>query len=136
MTNVCRGEIYYIKFPYTFDEKYPKGKSKFVLVLQEGEYFTNYDTIAVLLIASDGDPDLFPTDVEIPKGTTRLNHTSYIQCAQSYTIRKILFDHADVWCAGKLSSEKMDEVDSALFIGLCMDKQNDIEAYEQEEQTI
>lgn len=30
-----RGEIYYLTFPYTLDPKYPKGKPKFVLVLQE-----------------------------------------------------------------------------------------------------
>ena len=35
-----RGEIYFIKFPYTFDPNYPNGKNKFVLVLQEGNYFS------------------------------------------------------------------------------------------------
>jgi len=31
-----RGEIYYIHFPYTFDVNFPKGKKKFVVILQEG----------------------------------------------------------------------------------------------------
>ena len=37
-----RGEIYYLTFPYTLDPKYPNGKPKFVLVLQEGEYFQKW----------------------------------------------------------------------------------------------
>ena len=48
-----KGEIYYITFPYTLDTKYPNGKSKFVLVLQEGDYFRKYDTVEIMLITSD-----------------------------------------------------------------------------------
>jgi len=55
VTELLRGEIYFIKFPYTFDRRYPDGKSKFVLVLQEGEYFKDYDTVEVLLITSDAE---------------------------------------------------------------------------------
>lgn len=45
MITLKRGEIYYINFPYTLDKKYPNGKYKHVLVLQEGKYFDGYDTI-------------------------------------------------------------------------------------------
>jgi len=37
--NFKRGEIYYINFPYTFDVNFPKGKKKFVVILQEGAIF-------------------------------------------------------------------------------------------------
>ena len=40
---LSRGEIYFVTFPYTLDKKYPNGKSKFVLVLQEGDYFSKFD---------------------------------------------------------------------------------------------
>ncbi|HUS90018.1 MAG TPA: type II toxin-antitoxin system PemK/MazF family toxin [Desulfosporosinus sp.] len=124
MAELLRGEIYYIKFPYTFDRRYPDGKSKFVLVLQEGEYFKDYDTVEVLLITSDSESKGFLTNVTIEKGTTLLKIESYIVCAQPYPVRRTLFEEHNVWCAGKLSPEKMDEVDEAIYIGLCMDHQN------------
>ena len=63
-----RGEIYYITFPYTLDERYPNGKPKFVLVLQEGDYFRKFNTVEILLITSDKQykPHAkYITDVEI-----------------------------------------------------------------------
>lgn len=63
-----RGEIYYITFPYTLDPKYPNGKSKFVLVLQEGDYFRKYDTVEIMLITSDKQykpREKYATDIEI-----------------------------------------------------------------------
>ena len=55
MMEFKRGGIYYIHFPYTFDVNYPRGKKKFVVVLQEGAIFKAYDSVAVLLITSDED---------------------------------------------------------------------------------
>lgn len=124
-----RGEIYYLTFPYTFDPKYPNGKSKFVLVLQEGEYFSKYDTVEILLITSDKQykpREKYATDVEIPAGSTRLKERSWVLCAQPYPIKKDLFTQSGVWCAGTLSAEKMDEIDEALYIGLCMGLQHDL----------
>jgi len=125
MKNLERGQIYYITFPYTFDEKYPNGKKKFVLILQEGEYFNKYDTVEVLLITSNEDKnhDNYVTDVEIPLGTTRLDKQSWICCSQPYSIEKKLFNKA--WQIDKLSNGKMDEVDEALYIGLCLGIQNE-----------
>lgn len=127
--NLSRGEIYYITFPYTFDPKYPHGKSKFVLVLQEGEYFAKYDTVEILLITSDKQykpREKYATDVEIPVGTTKLKEKSWVLCAQPYPIKKELFNAEGVWCAGTLPAEKMDEIDEALYIGLCMGLQHDL----------
>lgn len=124
MVNIKRGEIYYINFPYTFDPKYPNGKKKFVLVLQDGEYFKDYDTVVVLLITSDEAEKNYETSVTIEQGTTKLTNESYVICAQPYTIRKSLFSEDGVWKAGTLSPEKMDEIDEALYIGLCMGKQH------------
>ena len=124
-----RGEIYYITFPYTFDPNYPNGKSKFVLVLQEGDYFSKYNTVEILLITSDKQykpREKYATDVEIPAGSTKLKEKSWVLCAQPYPIKKDLFDGRGVWCAGTLSSEKMDEIDEALYIGLCMGLQHDL----------
>ena len=123
---LLRGEIYFVKFlPYTFDRRYLAGKSKFVLVLQEGEYFKEYDTVEVLLITSDAESKGFLTNVTIEKGTTLLKTESYVVCAQPYPVRRrTLFEENNVWCAGKLSSDMMDEVDEAIYIGLCMDQQN------------
>lgn len=124
-----RGEIYYITFPYTLDPKYPNGKPKFVLVLQEGEYFKKYDTVEIMLITSD---DLYkprmkyPTDVVIEPGTTKLKKKSWILCSQPYPIEKKLFEQDGVWCAGQLSTDKMDEVDEATYIGLCMGLQHEL----------
>ena len=76
---LSRGEIYYITFPYTLDPKYPDGKPKFVLVLQEGEYFSKYDTVEILLITSDKQykpREKYATDVEIPLGSTKLREKS------------------------------------------------------------
>ncbi len=124
-----RGEIYYITFPYTLDEKYPNGKPKFVLVLQEGTYFKNFDTVEILLITSDKQykpHKNYPTDIEIEIGTTKLKEKSWVLCAQPYPVEKVLFEQNGVWCAGRLSPKKMDEIDEALYIGLCMGLQNEI----------
>ena len=128
-----RGEIYFITFPYTLDERYPNGKPKFVLILQEGEYFKKFNTVEILLITSEKQykpHEKYPTDVLIEKGTTKLKEKSWVLCAQPYPVEKILFEQEGVWCAGKLSSEKMDEIDEALFIGLCMNLQNEINSDE------
>lgn len=122
-----RGEIYYIKFPYTFDINYPKGKNKFVLVLQEGAIFKDYDAVTVLLITTDTDCKNYDTNVVIDKGTTKMYEESYIVCAQPYTILKSLFADENAWCAGKISPKKLNEVDEALYIGLCMGLQDEQE---------
>ncbi|MCM3273885.1 type II toxin-antitoxin system PemK/MazF family toxin [Paenibacillus elgii] len=124
--NLFRGEIYYITFPYTFDRNFPHGKKKFVLVLQEGDYFKEYDTITVLLITSDQEAKDYDTNVTIEVGTTKLTAESYIICAQPYTIRKELFRQKGVWCAGTLLPKVMDEVDTCLYLGLCMGSQNEL----------
>jgi mRNA-degrading endonuclease toxin of MazEF toxin-antitoxin module len=115
-----RGGIWYIHFPYTFDVNYPNGKNKFVLVLQEGAIFRDYDAVTVLLITTDQDCKDYDTNVTIECGTTRMASESYAVCAQPYTILKSYFEINGVWCAGKLSPEKLDEVDTALYTGLCM----------------
>ena len=124
-----RGEIYYITFPYTLDPKYPNGKSKFVLVLQEGDYFRKYDTVEIMLITSDKQykpREKYATDVEIEVGTTKLKEKSWVLCSQPYPIKKSLFEQNGVWCAGSLSVEKMDEIDEATYIGLCMGLQHEL----------
>ncbi len=124
-----RGEIYYLTFPYTLDPKYPDGKPKFVLVLQEGEYFSKYNTVEIMLITSDKQykpREKYATDVEIEVGTTKLKEKSWLLCSQPYPIEKKLFEREGVWCAGKLSPEKMDEIDEATYIGLCMGLQHDL----------
>ena len=121
-----RGGIYFINFPYTFDPRYPNGKNKFVLVLQDGSIFKKYDATTVLLITSDSDCKGFDTNVVIDVNTTKMDVESYVVCAQPYTILKSLFSQPGSWYAGSLSREKMDEVDAALYIGLCMGMQNDV----------
>ena len=128
--NLRRGEIYYIKFPYTLDEKYPNGKPKFVLILQEGEYFRKFQTVEILLITSDKQykaHEKYVTDVVIEQGTTRLKEKSWVLCAQPYPLEKVLFEQEGVWCAGRLSAEKMDEIDEALFFGLCIGLQSKVD---------
>jgi len=120
-----RGEIYYIHFPYTFDVNFPKGKKKFVVVLQEGSIFEKYDSVAVLLITSDEDCKGYETNVTIETGTTQLTKESYVVCAQPYTLLKKVFESRDVWCAGQLSVEKLDEIDEKLYLGLCMGIQSE-----------
>ena len=131
MTEFKRGEIYYINFPYTFDVNYPKGKNKFVVILQEGAIFKAYDAVTVLLITSDEESRDFETNVSIESGLTKLNKESYIICAQPYTILKSLFEQDGVWCAGCLPDYKLDEVNECLYIGLCMGLQNN-DKYEQD----
>lgn len=127
-----RGQIYYIHFPYTFDVNFPKGKNKFVLILQEGAIFKDYDAVTVLLLTSDPESKDFETNVTVEKGTTKLDRESYIVCAQPYTILKSLFKQQGVWCAGKLSKEVLDAVDARLYIGLCMGLQDEVKDGEQE----
>jgi len=122
-----RGEIYYINFPYTFDVNFPKGKKKFVVILQEGAIFAQYDAVTVLLVTSDADSELYDTNVAIDVGTTKLTQKSYVICAQPYTILKSLFAEDGVWCAGQLAADKLDEIDECLHIGLCMGLQNEAE---------
>lgn len=127
--NLKRGEIYYIMFPYTLDPKYPNGKNKFVLVLQEGEYFTRRNTVEVVLITSNKkhkQQGKYTTNVLIEVGTTKLREKSWLLCSQPYPVEKSLFERDGVWCAGKLPDEKMDEVDEAIYVGLCMGLHNDI----------
>ena len=128
MTSLSRGEIYYINFPYTDDMRYPDGKKKFVLILQEGDYFQYYEDVVVLLVTTDKDCGRYPTNVLIPLNSTKLSQVSWIACAQPYPIDKSLFESPDCWCAGKVSPAKMDEVDRALFLGLCMGAQHETEA--------
>ena len=92
--------------------------------MQEGAIFDAWDSVVVLLITSDADSSDYETNVVIENGTTKLTQESYILCAQPYTILKSLFEAPQVWCAGQLSTEKLDEIDSKLYIGLCMDVQN------------
>ena len=138
MKNLSRGEIYFITFPYTLDDRYPNGKPKFVLVLQEGDYFKKYDTVEILLVTSEKQykpREQYITDVVVEIGTTKLVDKSWICCAQPYPIRKELFEKSGVWCAGKLSPEKMDEVDEALYCGLCMGLQHELEEDSELEET-
>jgi mRNA-degrading endonuclease toxin of MazEF toxin-antitoxin module len=102
-----------------------KGKQKFVVILQEGTIFKQYDSVAVLLITSDEESKDYETNVTIKAGETKLAKESYVICAQPYTILKNLFETKGVWCAGRLSSEKLDEIDEKLYIGLCMGLQNE-----------
>jgi len=125
-----RGEIYYVNFKMFFDNYLPEGRPKFVLILQEGVYFAKHRSVEVLLLTSDKDykpRDDFKTDVEIPVGATRLTQKSWALCAQPYPLSKTVFEEDGVWCAGKLSPEKMDEIDEALYNGLCMGLQNELE---------
>ena len=122
-----RGEVYYIHFPYTFDVNYPRGKKKFVVILQEGAIFKAYDSVAVLLITSDEDSKDYETNVTITPGMTKLTKESYVVCAQPYTILKSAFETDGTWCAGQLSPEKLDEIDAKLYIGLCMGLQNEMD---------
>ena len=55
-----------------------------------------------------------------------MREKSWVLCAQPYPVEKVLFEQDGVWCAGKLSAEKMDEIDEALFFGLCMGLQNEV----------
>ena len=127
MMDLKRGEIYYIHFPYTFDINFPKGKKKFVVILQEGAIFKNFDSVTVLLITSAADSKDYVTNVTIEAGSTKLTTESYVLCAQPYTILKSIFDTKGVWCAGQLSPNKLDEIDERLYIGLCMGLQNETE---------
>ena len=81
--SIRRGEIYYITFPYTFDSKFPNGKKKFVVVLQEGEEFSDRNTVAVLLTTSDPTEKDYDMSVTIEKGTTKLDRVKRISCARS-----------------------------------------------------
>jgi mRNA-degrading endonuclease toxin of MazEF toxin-antitoxin module len=118
-----RGDIFKIIFPHTFDERYPKGKQKYVVVLQDGAYFEYYDVVVVLLITTDNECRKYPTNVKIKSGTTRLPLDSWIICTQPYPVRKSLFNASLFF--GRLSQEIMDKVDEALYLGLCMGVQID-----------
>ncbi|MCL6599522.1 MAG: type II toxin-antitoxin system PemK/MazF family toxin [Alicyclobacillus macrosporangiidus] len=120
MAQLFRGDIWYINFPNTFDPRYPNGKWKFVVVLQEGDYFKNYDTVTVLLTTKDSASKGYETNVTIPRGTTQLREETYIICAQPYTIKRELFDAPGARYFGHLDPQKMAEVDAALYNGLCM----------------
>lgn len=90
-TELKRGEIYKIMFPFTFDRRYSTGKLKYALVLQSGDYFQNYSTTVILLLTSNSEADGLDHVVKIDKGTTDLPKTSYIDCSQPYTIKKSIF---------------------------------------------
>lgn len=97
--------------------------------MQEGEYFKKYDTVEILLITSDKQYKLrekYVTDVVIEEGTTKLKDKSWIICAQPYPVPKEYFNKPGVWCAGKLDPDKMNDVDEALYLGLCMGLQNEL----------
>ncbi len=75
----------------------------------------------------------YDTDVVIEPSSTKLNEKSWILCAQPYPVLKSLLESDSVWCAGKLSSDKMDDVDEALYLGLCMGLQQELELDIQDE---
>jgi len=62
------------------------------------------------------------TSVKIEVGTTKLKQPTWIDCTQTYTVEKSIFTDKSVrvWCAGKLTDEKMLNIDEALYSGLCM----------------
>lgn len=122
---IKRGEIYYINFPQTFDPNFRNGKNKFVVVLQEGEEYDNRDTVVVLLTTSESKVKDSDSNVTIETGTTKLDRETYILCSQPYTIEKKHFYKKSAWCAGQLNSAVLDEIDEALYIGLCMGLQNE-----------
>lgn len=118
-----RGEIYRVMFPYTFDRRFPNGKLKYVVILQSGEYFSEYSTTVVLLITSNDEGSELDHVVEIEKGSTSLPEISYIECSQPYTIKKEIFYDSRVKYMGCLTSDKLDEIDEATYLGLCMGQQ-------------
>jgi mRNA-degrading endonuclease toxin of MazEF toxin-antitoxin module len=125
-----RGDIYRVKIKMFFDKYISKGKYKYVLVLQEGEYFSSFPSVQVLLITSDkGDKshDEYNTDVEIEIGSTNLPLKSWALCAQLYPLKKSIFEEDDVIYAGQLSPEKMIEIDEAIYDGICMNLENELE---------
>lgn len=120
MTVVNRGEIYKILFPYTFDPRYPQGKQKYAVILQGGSLFERHNTVVILLTTTNSEAAHLDYVVEIEKGTTRLPQTSYVDCSQLYTVQKKLFNNNGSRFMGVLSDSKLEEIDEAMYLGLCM----------------
>lgn len=90
--------------------------------------FAMFDTVEILLITSDTNcqNEKYITNVEIPDGETKLSKRSWVLCSQPYPIKKELFHQKGVWCAGQLSPEILDEIDTAIYEGLCMGLQHEL----------
>lgn len=88
--------------------------------MQEGEYFNKFSTVTILLLSTNGEAESLDYVVTVEKGTTDLWKKSYVDCSQPYTILKELFVESKIKSFGRLTEEKMNEIDSALYIGLSM----------------
>lgn len=112
-----RGDVYQIKFKQTYDPNFPKGKDKYVLVLQSGAYFSKYLTVCVVLLTSEVPKRDYPTDVLLPAKTIpALTQDTIITCGQVWTVPRKDFENAPL--VGRMPTDYMEKVNEALIVGL------------------
>lgn len=90
---------------------------KYGVILQEGAYFSTYNSVAVVLLSTrPAKPHYSDTTVVIPKGARAGKRDLRVDCSLVYTIP--VADLMDYQYA--LPPEVMVEIDEALMLGLCL----------------
>lgn len=89
---------------------------KYAVILQEGTYFLNYESVCVVLLTTTPPRRARPTDVCIPSDEHTAEGHVWASCGQVWTIP--VDDLAGYMYV--LSSDTMDRIDVALAVGLGM----------------
>ena len=88
--------------------------TKFALILQEGRYFQNYESVCVVLLTTVAPRRQYRTDVAIPRQDHGQSKDVWAICGQVHTLPvDTLLDYAY-----QLSEQTMERIDEALMYGL------------------
>jgi len=116
---LIRGHVWLVRFQ-PWDPDREETIQKYAIILQEGAYFYNYESVCVVLLTTTSPQRPRPTDVLIPRGEHTAEVNVWATCGQVWTIP---VDDL-VRYAYQLSSNTMNRIDVALTVGLGMAPQS------------
>jgi len=111
----ARGDVIKVAFPYPADSGRPPPITKYVVVLQGGDYWRFHSVLLVALITSQVQTTNWPHLVFIPAGSWKLPDPSWIDCGDLYCIGRDLLEAGEI--TGPLPDDIIKKVDQALLVG-------------------
>jgi len=109
---LLRGHVWRIQFQSW--ERPRRTITKYAVILQEGTYFQNYESVCVVLLSTTPPKRKYKTSVLIPKQEHGAHDDVWAECGQVYTVP--VTDLKDYQY--QLSRQTMDQIDEALMWGL------------------
>ena len=116
---LIRGHVWLVRFQ-PWDPDREDTIEKYAVILQEGTYFRNYESVCVVLLTTTPPRRPRPTDVLIPPGEHTAEVGVWANCGQVWTIP---VDDLMRYTY-QLSSGTMNRIDVALTVGLGMAPQS------------